>query len=263
MGLTNYTPGSVVTSPVTNAPLKCFRGWPLEAQLDTDLLAGITNISVFPSPGMARNTTRYFRQYSDVLTPNATFTASVSGNTVTFGGSVTNNTQVVGVGYPPIAYTYRLSPSDTPAGVAAIFAAHIPNTTAAGPAITISTTLTITAMVLADTTALLETRRQEQLIRVSVWAPDPATRDLVFSTVDGYLSNVRMIEAPDGSFTGPIWYRGCHVDDAPSKERLWIRHGNYAVDYPTTLQQEFPRVMFQGYINQPINQLMSGNTLLP
>ena len=242
---TSYSPGALATSSVTGLQTKLYRGWPLEAQLDADLVLGIQHVSVFSSPGLARFTSRWLRAHKTLDIPNATMTATVSGATVTFAGTA-STTQVAGVGYGNIGYTYRMTGSDTPTTVAAAFVGHLSGATSTGPVLTLDTTLAVTATVAADALDGLITRQQEQLIRVSIWSDTPADRDVMASTVDNYIAYVRQLSFPDSSVSGPVLYRGSHVEDMPQKAHLWVRHMNYSVDYPTTLNQLLPRVIFTG-----------------
>jgi hypothetical protein len=115
-----YLPGALAA---TNAgvSVKTYCGWPEAAQLQLDLQVGNAHVSVF-SEHAARNTTRFLRVWQQVAPGVPILTATVSGNTVTFGGTGGAGQVAAvrfGVGVSPLAYCYSLRAFDTPATVAA------------------------------------------------------------------------------------------------------------------------------------------------
>ncbi len=262
---------------------KLYRGWPESANLNADLVAGRAHVSVYPEPGMGRNTTRYQSRWHTNGCSAPTFAATTEGATITFGqpteltdeaGNVlTDQTgaplvsfgdpngilgagQVVGVavgvgpdyatgnGLSPAAYAYRVLSTDTPTTVAAALAALIPGATSAGNVLTLPTLL-YSARVVADQAAWLETRRQIRFIRVDCWCPSPMARDAVASLVDGALAQVHWLPLSDGS-SGRLLFAGDGVDDKPSKDRLWRRWLRYSIEYATTLLETQPECLFVG-----------------
>src|SRR5260370_6345847 len=99
-----YPTGSTNPSVVLNdslAPMqvRIYRGWPISANLDADLAAGIMNISVYTRNGTEKNTTRFHPDYQTVTTETATVAASVnaSNQVVVTGGGAVGITQWVTV----------------------------------------------------------------------------------------------------------------------------------------------------------------------
>src|SRR4051794_12407211 len=81
-----YLDGAIGVSSIAGTPCRIYRGWPTAGALNSDLSAGISNISVFPPPGATRNMTRHFRQWYSGPTVVPALTASVLGTTITFDG---------------------------------------------------------------------------------------------------------------------------------------------------------------------------------
>jgi hypothetical protein len=246
-------PGSVVSSPVSRSLVRIYRGWPKSSVLNSDLASGVSTISIFPVAGATRRTTRYIPQWHSFPVPDPTFDASVSGHTVSFGGSAGAIGQVVGIILGDKVYAYRLQPTDTPISVAAMFARIVPNATAAGAALTIATNNLVIARIGVDTKSILETRRQDQHIWVTIWSPTPHDRDVLSGAVDDGLANLQddwgrltyEIPLADGS-SGELRYFSSHTDDAPQQDNLWRRDLRYLVSYPTIMTQATPAVISTG-----------------
>lgn len=252
-----YQPGSLAASaaswpPVGNAAgaaapgsVKLYRGWPESSLLDADLVAGNSHVSVFPETGMSRLTTRYEDQWKTASPVTPTLTVSVSGSTVTFGGSGGSGQVagvLVGAGATPSSFAYRVLTTDTPTSVASAFAAMIAGSTVNGPALTVPSS-SVQALVGADQTAWLETRRQIKSFRVDVWCPTPAARDAVASLVDSTMAQFRWLALADGS-AGRLLFVSDATEDKSSKDRVWRRWMRYSVEYPTTLIQVQPEMLF-------------------
>lgn len=251
-----YLPTSVVMAPAIGLEVRIARGWPVAPQLDADLKAGISTVTVFPITGMVRHSLKYLFKWhpGDLAAP--TLTATVSGSKVIFGG-LGGAGQVAGVavgnGTTRPAYAVRLAATDTPTTVAAALAAKIPGATASGAVVTIPTNERVIARVAADQPAWLETRRQDQGIWVMTWCPTPMIRDSVASVVDAGFANMQdqfgnqseFFGLPDGS-NAWIKYAGIAVDDQAQQAGLYRRNLRYTVQYPTTLIQQQPEVVFAG-----------------
>ena len=274
-----YLPGAYQTS-TAGISTKVYRGWPEAANLDAGLKNGAAHVSVFPESGMTRLTTRFRPEWFIPLASVPTVTATVSGSAVTIGG-VVGAAQVVsitiGTGNSATYYPFRIwgvAPGEgysqggvwygtlgayatTLEALAASLTSAIPGATLSGRVITIPTTLTVTANVLMDATALREVRRQEQGFRISVWAPNPLARDSLCSLVDQAIAGLVNANGEPTEFvtlangeTMRVRYRSTTVNDAPSKDRLWRRDICVTVEYATTVSQLFP---LAGAINVSLN----------
>ena len=256
---TSYAAGAIVSSSSVGASCRVYRGWPERGQLDTDLGNNVTHISVFPPPAMVRRLHGYLFQWRQSPTvANPTLTVSVSGNVVTFAGSGGAN-QVAGVsiGAPGAvlgaAYAYAVLGTDTPTTVATALAALIPGATSAGAVLTLPAGSTVQAKVAAMQQAWLETRRQEHALWICVWSPTSLLRDLFAGAVDAGIANMQdqwgrqtmQFGLPDGS-NALIHYSSSKTDDSPEQANLWRRDLRYVLNFPTTLLEMQPEVLFAG-----------------
>jgi len=256
-----YASGATGTAATVGAQCKIYRGWPERSVLDADLAAGTTHVSIFPPPGMTRRLPGYLLEWRPGPTPvTPTLTASVTGTVVSFGG-IGGAGQVVGIRITGQAgdrtYAYRLLSTDTPASAAAAFAGLITGASAASNVLTIPSfperPTTVRAVVAADQPAWMETRRQEQALWICIWAPTPLLRDLFGGAVDGGIANMQdqwgrqttQFGLPDGS-NALIRYSNSRTDDAPQQANLWRRDLRYLLNFPTTLLQMQPTVVFAG-----------------
>jgi hypothetical protein len=243
---TAYSPYSVQTSDkgLPGLGLRLMRGWPVDSQLVLDLKAGITTISVFSDPKVARNITNRLMNTTTVNTEQVTPTmlATLSGNQVTFSGT-TNTGQTIGIGIRPHngGYSYRLLNTDTPSTVAATFAANITGATANGAVLTLpALSSQIVVQLGGDVTTWTEVHRQQQIFMVTVWSPTVAIRDQLCGFLDPNLIHIRSLSFPDHSVSGPVIGAGTNIDDVVQKEYMWKRCLYYCIEYATGYVEVLP-----------------------
>lgn len=248
------SPAATLVSPLTGTIVDIRRGWPSPNMLDNALRAGTTIVRVYSEPGVTRNTTRFIPRWELLPYLAPTMLGTVSGNTVTFSGSGQAGV-VAGVAYgPTVARVMSAKPfgdTDTDTTVAAAFAASLAAATSAGPVLTLPTNYNIAARVMFPRPEWLETRRQDQGIRISIRCSDPTVRDIVASAIDAGISNQRdsygnllqFFALADGS---SVWirYRGDYVMDGAEKAGLLQRDLCYLCEYPTTLVEAHPLCLF-------------------
>lgn len=232
-------PNGTDHSSSTGGTVKVYEGWPIPSILESDLAAGTAHVSVFPQQA-ERNTTRRPIAFEEAHIPAATLTATVAGNVVTIGGTVTIP-QAVMVIANDVGYAYQLRTGDTLAGIAASLAALIPNATADGTSITISGVYRLSANVIVNGIACKETRRQERVIQVTVWAPTPAIRTAIVKVVDPYLGAIERFSLDDYT-VARLTYRGSPITDNLQKATIYRRDLLYSVEYPTITQQTFTAI---------------------
>jgi hypothetical protein len=233
------------------------RGWPLPTTLDIALASGKdVLVRVYPEPGMTRNTSRFTLQYRDLPTVPPTLFATVSGAAVTFTGrGDASHVAGVMVGSPPYgrSYAYRLVDGDGPTEVAIALQRMIGGSTSAiNGVLTLLTNLPVQARIVCDQSAFLETRRQDQGFRVSIWSANNVARDAVASEIDNALAylldasgNPTMnLVIPADNSAAWLRYRSTYNLDGAEKAGLYRRDLCYLVEYPTTLVQAFPEVLF-------------------
>ncbi len=91
--------------------------------------------------------------------------------------------------------------------------------------------------------ALQEIKRQVQDFKVTMWCPNPAARDAVAPVVDSALAAIKFVPLADGS-SGHMVFAGAATQDGGAETCLFRRELNYAVEYPTTLAQMAPAMLF-------------------
>lgn len=252
-GVSNYQPGAYQAT-TTGVTTTLFRGWPVQSALNADLNAGKAHISVFPDPGMTRNVTRWMLDTNQAGTIAPTITATVAGRTVTLGGTVTADNAVgIQAGAPVAAYGYAATGGDTLTTIAATLAGKIAGATSSGPVITLPVVPGIAASVGCPQPALTVTRQQEHGLRVTVWAPTPAARDGLAALVDSATANITNSNGrltrflPVGTYeTALIRYRASYTSDMPARDGVWRRDLCYIIEYPTSLIESDPTMLFNG-----------------
>ncbi|MFD2271831.1 hypothetical protein ACFS07_13365 [Undibacterium arcticum] len=80
-------PNGTGQASVANTGVRIYQGWPNPQQLDADLKLGICHVSVYPRTE-ERNVTRYSKDWQQLSVNTPTLTLTISGQTVTVGGTV-------------------------------------------------------------------------------------------------------------------------------------------------------------------------------
>lgn len=238
-----YPNGSGSTS-VPGPDCRIYRGWPNSAALDTDLAGGVINVTVFPQGEPGRNTTRYTQHWVGPAV-QSTLTVSVSGSSVTIGGTV-NPVQLVGILVNNKSYVYTTQAGDTRELVAANLASSARAdwvVNLSGATLTIPGASRVVARVVTNASVMQEVRRQEQRFRITCWCPTPASRDVSAAAIDELLVGFRFIELADGSL-GRLQYYGTLVFDQSQDALLYRRDLLYDVEYPTTIVVLQPAMLF-------------------
>lgn len=260
---TLYPNGTGQPSLIT-AAVKVYPGWPNEAQLDADLIAGIINVSVFPTQ-IERNTTRYPRyDYQEALVNTPTLTLTINGQQITVGGAMpvtffAQNAMAMVSGLP---YVYATQSTDTLTSIATALAALIPGASSTGAVVTIPNGKPIAAARIGTIgTRISELRRQERVFMATVWAPTPALRDAAVNAIDPVLADTKFLILADTSAARLI-YRSSFITDALQKAKLYRRDLNYAVEYATTLIEADTQVT-QIQINEALQAAQALGAIAP
>ena len=230
-------PNGTAGDSVAGQPCKVYRGWPVPANLDADMKAGIVNISVFPLDA-EQNLTRYTTDWQELPSPPITLTMTASGSTVTVAGTprCPLNAAVL---VNSKAFIYPLQATDTPTSIATALAALISAVTPAsssGPVITVAGATKLETRIGSVGTVIQEVKRQKKSFRITLWCNSPLVRDAVARIIDPGLSGMTFINLPDGT-AGRIRYERTHTDDVPQKTLLYRRDLVYSVEYGTTIAQ--------------------------
>lgn len=219
------------------ACIKIFQGWPIPAQLDADIAAGIPEISVYPLKG--KDTTRYLTDFHVTSKNTPTLTLTASGLNVTVGGTVppaSNPTNVV-IFVNGTPYVYQAQVSDSiqtiAIALAALIATAVPLTYAIGNVITLPVGARLGAVRVGITGQISNIAESElRRFQITIWANSNATRSVLGKAIRQYFAPISRIELPDGS-QGNITFVDDFVSDAYQKQALYRRDIWYTVDYPT------------------------------
>ncbi|MFC6520130.1 hypothetical protein ACFQAT_10455 [Undibacterium arcticum] len=119
-------PNGTGQASVANTGVRIYQGWPNPQQLDADLKLGICHVSVYPRTE-ERNVTRYSKDWQQLSVNTPTLTLTISGQTVTVGGTVppANNPQNVTVLANRQPYIYAVQVADTLTSIATALATLI------------------------------------------------------------------------------------------------------------------------------------------
>jgi hypothetical protein len=240
-----YPNGTAAAGAVANL-CRVYRGFPTSPALDADLAAGAVNVSVAAANSPVKNVTRYPRVWRTVAPVPATLTVTVAAQTASFAGACAVG-QLAGVAANGALFPYAVQASDTPATVASNLAALLRAAgwlvDYAGSTISVPGASLFTARVVNGAGALQEIKRQEQDFRISLWCPDPASRDAVAPVIDEALAAQKFIALADGSY-GRLIFSGSEAQDNAADATLYRRDLTYSVEYPTTLAQITPAMLF-------------------
>lgn len=234
-------PNGVINGSVTATVVKIYRGWPSNRTLNSDLGSGSDTVTVFSSDHSTHNTSRYGRSWQTVSVVAPTIAGTVDGQTVTLAGTCMVG-QTVGLIVDGVAYARPVLATDTIETIASALALQIPDATAQGSLIQVATTR-VTVRVVGSGTSIMETRRQEQGVMISVWSATPAARDVLCSTIDQKLSATDWFPLVDGS-SARLRYRETFETDISENANLYRRNLNYSVEYPTTVTMSSSQMAF-------------------
>jgi hypothetical protein len=223
---------------------RIYRGWPNSATLNSDLAAGIANITVVSDNEPGTVTTRYLRewQYNSVI-PGVM--AEVAGQTILIGGSPRVG-DVVGALVDGLAYVYRVSAGDTQYLVAANLCTAMQTNriaTAHGPCINLPGAAAIIVRTVCDNSAFYEGRRQEKDVRAICWCSAPAVRDSLSSAIDLYVAQTPFLRLTDTTLAR-VRYRNTTTSDQSQNALLYRRDLIYTIEYPTVISVSLPSMLF-------------------
>lgn len=210
-------------------------------------LTAMLNITVFAT-NIERNVTRFYRDWISLPYSNSTLTATVSGNTVTIGGALPSPFAATNIGVvinSAAVFTYSVQSTDTLSSIATALANEISvsyTATSSGAVITISGADFAQANVGVVSGIIREVKRQIRDIRISMWCPDPFTRDAVGSMLDPLLAAPVWLTMPDGTGARVRASSAPSPYDDPQKENLYRRDLVYSVEYSTSQTQQAEQI---------------------
>ena len=237
-------PNGINQQPVGGYQCRIIRGDANAEALNTDLAAGIVNITIRAVDKMARNTTRYFNTWQASATQDAPpLAVHLAGTVATFSG-VGGAGAIAGARVRGQAFVTVTGAGDTPTSVAAALAAQIAGATSAGPVLTLPGGGGTPVVVVYDNAQVItELRRQEQGFAITVSAPTPDARSTVAATLDAAFAGIDFLGLADGS-AGRLRYHSTSIDDVPSRAGLWKRILTYTLEFGTTQTESVPEMVF-------------------
>jgi hypothetical protein len=176
----------------------------------------------------------------------ATLAVTVGAQSASFAGQCAVG-QLAGVAVNGALFPYAVQASDTPATVASNLAALLRHAgwlvNYAGTTVTVPGAAMFVARVVHGAGALQEIKRQSQDFSISLWCPDPVARDAIAPVIDEALAAQNFAALADGSYARLI-YAGSETLDSAADATLYRRDLIYNAEYPTTLAQMTPAMLF-------------------
>jgi hypothetical protein len=239
-----YPNGTAAPGAVPNV-CRVYRGYPTAPALDSDLAAGVVHVSIVGGSSV-KNVTRYPRVWRTVAPVSPTLTVTLSSDSACFAGSCAVG-QLAGVVVNGALFPYAVQANDTPPTVASNLATLLRAAgwivNYSGVTISVPGAELFTARVVYGAGALQEIKRQVQDFKIAMWCPDPVSRDAVAPVVDQALAAEKFLALADGSFARLI-FAGGEVLDSAADATLYRRDITYSAEYPTTLAQMTPAMLF-------------------
>jgi uncharacterized protein YaiE (UPF0345 family) len=238
-------PNGTAAGSAIGSTCRIYRGFPSAPSLDTDLASGVLHISAIAT-GAVKNVTRYPQIWQAVTPVAATLTVLLGPQSASFSGTCIVG-QLAGVAVNGATFPYAVQATDSPATVASNLAALLRAADwlvdYAGSTITIPGADSFTARVVNGAGSLQEIKRQVQEFKITLWCPDPVSRDAATPLIDEALTLSKFIALSDGSYARMI-FLGSDVSDDVADATLYKRNLLYSAEYPTTLLQMTPAMLF-------------------
>jgi hypothetical protein len=232
-------PNGTSEASAVGVTCRAYRGWPSPAALNSDLTAGVVNVTVFPAMSPDEVPEPYFDNPYAAVVPTSLM-ATVTLQMVTLSG-LAKAQQLVGLLIDGVPFSY-----DTTETVAANLADLINNTrlvTYSGSTLTIPTATTLIARVVVNTSVSREIRRQRREIQANCWCPSPLLRDTVCSIVDRTISSSSFLALSDGT-KAHVRYVSTQVYDQSQNALLYRRDLNYKFEFTTISTTVAPVMLF-------------------
>jgi hypothetical protein len=238
-------PAGTASPSVTGNTCRVYRGSPTAPALAADLAAGVSHVTVV-ARGAVKNVTRYPRVWQSVAPVAASLSVHVEARSASFSGACAVG-QLAGVAVDGALFPYAVQANDTPATIASNLAALLRSARwivdYSGATIAVPAATQFTARVVNGAGSLQEIKRQAQEFVITLWCPDPQNRDAAAPAVDEALAGTPFIPLADGSYARMI-FAGSDVVDEAEDATLYKRNLRYSAEYPTTLTQMTPAMLF-------------------
>jgi len=224
-------PTGINNPSVVGFGVKIYAGWPDPVGLETDLKANIATVSVYPRND-EKMIDRLLLDWTSLSVNTPTLTATVSGQTLTIGGTVSLNYQFIGLMVDGVDYVYVVQTGDTLNSIAANIAT-LAGGVAVGAVVTFSSSYSLIARVGFSGISIKEISAQQRTYQITVWANCWDKRDPVGIAVEQALKPVYRVLMPDG-FYAILSFKGSHQDDSMQLRGVYKRDILFNVEYSTT-----------------------------
>jgi hypothetical protein len=235
-------PNGIGNSSITGKGVKIFAGWPVSVKLDQDLLAGNSQIAIFPVGNSDKNVTKFSKipwQTYKINTP--TLIATVNSNQITITGTVTLPQGIL-VTLNGNYYGYHCVQGDTLNTVAAGIAALIPGATSVNNVVTIGGSITsLMAQIILEGWASREVKRQQKLFYISIFSPNPTDRSILAEAIDPILAD-KIYLFFDDTTSAVMKYHGINEIDAFENSLVYQRNLIYSIEYSTVIDKSFTAI---------------------
>jgi len=232
-------PNGTSSPSVINVPVTVMEGFPIRTDLDITVLAGNGFVSVFET-NKERVVTTFQRIFQPITQTPATLTATVSGKTVTIGGTV-SVPQAVMVVVNDTGYGYQVLSNDTLNSIASKTAALIPGATANNNVITVSSAYDLQANIATPYSAGEELSRVDREFMISCWTNNPTDRATLGAAIDVYMKMNYRVTLSD-NFVGQVFYSHQNQIDSLEKSEIYRMDLFYIIQYPTTFIESFTTI---------------------
>jgi hypothetical protein len=242
--LTQTTAGAVypsgTSSPsVAGVDVRVFEGWPVATQLDADIAAGKAQVSIFTQIGYS-DPGQLLDRWDIATVPVHGMAATLSADQITIALSGTPGVgeYVTAVVQNRKGYSFANPGGGTSAtmaaGLAALIAVDWPSTVASGSNVLVAGTLIRSALIGAVGAIMRRLHRQKSIVRISVWAPTPASRTALTLAIDTAVKQNLRVFMPDGT-QALVVYDGTMVFDNRETVSVFRRDLLYMVQYDSTV----------------------------
>lgn len=256
-------PDGTATPSVVGTVCRVYRGYPTAPSLDADLANGVLNISVNASSGTLKNVTRYPRRWVPVAPAVDLLLAEMTGKSAIFSGSCALG-QLAGVIINDSLFSYAVQFNDSPATVASNLAAMLRAAgwvvDYSGASLGVPGAERFTAQIVTGVNALKELKRQVQEFCITLWCPDPTTRDVVSPIIDEAIASLIFIPLADGSYARLVFV-GTNAKDNAADTTEYQRDIIYSAEYATTISQVSPAMLF-GTASMIVNSVSVQNSVI-
>jgi hypothetical protein len=242
--VTALYPNGTGASSVVGANCKVYRGWPIPAALNSDLSAGVINVTVFPAI-KADEPAEFYLDRPYAAAGHAGLIASVAGQSVTFSGTVTVNL-VVGLLVSGAPYIYNTTAGDTLQSVAANMAALIAVNEVvvlSGVTVGMPNARALVARVVENVSVSSLLRRERRDIQLISWCPSPMLRDQVCSSLDLAFAGLPFMALADQT-QARVKYVSTQEYDQTQNASLYRRDLCYQFEYAMVAMSMAPTMLF-------------------